>query len=190
MSADAGPRAAARVRTAGWLCLWAGVLGALSGVYLSVVEPAVPADQWSYPLAPGQHAAIQTFFAVQHLGLLAGIVGLAGSGALAGRRWATRANTAAVAGMAALAVTELVAILPAEQDTSATFPMVLGGVYGLVSTVLGVALTVAGVGVLRAGVWTGWARWVPLALGVWVFVPMFPGMALSYLGARLTIGGW
>lgn len=27
-------------------------------------------------------------------------------------------------------------------------------------------------------------------LGVWVFVPMTPAIALSFLGARLAISGW
>lgn len=175
---------------AGWVCLWAGLLGAASGVYLAVTEPAVSSDQWSYPQSTGEFALTQTWFAVQHLGLLVGLVGLGRSGALGERRWARRANDVAVAGMAALALTELVAIWPADQAVDATLPAVLGGVYGLISTVLGVALTVAGVGVLRAAVWTGWARWVPLALGIWVFVPMFPAMALSFVGARLSISGW
>lgn len=175
---------------AGWLCLWSGVLGAVSGLYLAVVDPAVPTDRWSYPQSTGEFTATQIWFAVQHLGLLAGLIGLGRSGALGDSRWARRANTTAVAGMAALAVVELVAIWPAEQATDATLPMLLGGVYGLLSTVLGVALTVTGIAVLRAGVWTGWIRWVPLSLGVWVFVPMFPAMALSFLGARLSISGW
>lgn len=175
---------------AGWLCLWMAVLGAASGLYLAVVDPAVPSDQWSYPQPVGGFAVTQIWFAVQHVGLLVGLVGLGRCGALGERRWARRANGVAVAGMAALAVIEVIAIWPADQAVDDMFPLVLGGGYGLLSTVLGVALTMAGVGVLRAGVWTGWARWVPLALGVWVFVPMFPAMALSFIGARLTISGW
>ena len=175
---------------AGWLCVWSGVLGAASGLYLAVVDPAVPSDQWSYPQSTGEFATTQIWFVVQHLGLLVGLVGLGRSGALGQSRWARRADATAVAGMAALALVELVAIWPAEQATDATFPVLLGGVYGLLSTVLGVALTVAGIAVLRAGVWTGWIRWVPLSLGVWVFVPMFPAMALSFVGARLSISGW
>ncbi len=34
-------RVATEVRTAGWLCLVAGVLGVASGIYLAVLEPAV-----------------------------------------------------------------------------------------------------------------------------------------------------
>lgn len=175
---------------AGWICLWAGLLGAASGLYLAVIDPAVSSEQWSYPQSTGAFALTQTWFALQHLGLLVGLIGLGRSGALGEARWARRANNVAVAGMGALAVTELVAIWPADHAVDATLPVVLGGVYGLISTVLGVALTVAGAGVLRARAWTGWVRWVPLALGIWVFVPMFPAMALSFVGARLSISGW
>jgi hypothetical protein len=174
----------------GWLCLAAGLLGAASGLYLAAAEPAVSSQQWSYPQSVSAFAVTQTWFAVQHLGLLVGLVALGRSGAMGESRWAHRATTVAVTGLAALAVTELVAIIPASQAVDATFPLVLSGVYGAISTVLGVALTVAGIGVLRARVWTGWTRWVPLALGIWVFVPMFPAMAMSFVGARISISGW
>jgi hypothetical protein len=43
----------------------------------------------------------------------------------------------------------------------------------------------------RAQVWEGWRRGVVLALGVWVFVPMFPALIVTPTdGARLAIGGW
>ena len=186
----AAVRAPADVRTAGWLCLGAGLLGAASGLYLAVLTPAVGDGQWSYPQSVGAFALTQTWFAVQHLGLLAGIVALGRSGAAGDHRGSRVATLVAIGGMAALAVTELVAILPAEEPVDAAFPVALGAVYGLVTTVLGVSLTVLGVQVVRAGVWTGWPRWVPLAVGAWVFVPMFPAMALSFLGARLSISGW
>ena len=62
--------------------------------------------------------------------------------------------------------------------------------YGIVSTALGVTLLAAGIAIVRAGVWQGWPRWVVLALGVWVFFPMFPALATMTDGARLAIGGW
>jgi hypothetical protein len=38
--------------------------------------------------------------------------------------------------------------------------------------------------------WTGWPRWVPLTMGVWVFVPMIPAMLAGFLPARLAISAW
>lgn len=48
----------------------------------------------------------------------------------------------------------------------------------------------AGIAVIRAGLWRGWRRVVPLVLGVYVFVPMTPALFGSYVLARLAIGGW
>jgi hypothetical protein len=55
---------------------------------------------------------------------------------------------------------------------------------------LGAALVLDGISVLKAKVWEGWQRWIPLALGVWVFVPMLPALAVSFVGARFAIAGW
>lgn len=178
------------VRAAGWACLIAGLLGVASGIALAVVDPVVEAGQWSYPQSVGAFTLTQLWFAIQHVGLLVGIVALGRSGAAGARRRTRVATQAAVIAMAALALTELIAILPAEDPADSGFVLALGGLYGVVTAVLGVSMTVVGIEVVRAGVWRGWARWVPLAVGVWVFVPMFPLMSTSFLGARLSISGW
>ena len=93
--------------------------------------------------------------------------------------------------MAGLTVTELVAIAAADADLDDGIAVGLGAVYGLDSTLLGVGLVLVGVSMWRARVWAGWRRGVVLALGVWVFVPMFPALVLTPTdGARLAIGGW
>ena len=43
----------------------------------------------------------------------------------------------------------------------------------------GLGLILAGVAVIRTGVWTGWQRWITLALGIYVFVPMTPMIIAS-----------
>ena len=43
---------------------------------------------------------------------------------------------------------------------------------------------------LRVRIWQGWSRFVPLGLGVWVFVPMLPALAGPFVAARLAITGW
>lgn len=175
------------IARAGRITSWAGVLGgAASGLLLALRPPAVPADQWSYPQPVVEYALTQTWFAVQHIGLALGIWGL---WELIERR--NRAGYhAAWGGMLALSMTEVVAIILATKPMDAPMVVALGVVYGVVTVVIGAGLVALGVSVLRAGVLSGWRRWAPLSLGIWVFFPMLPGIAVSFLGARLTIVGW
>ena len=93
--------------------------------------------------------------------------------------------------MAGLAVTEIVAIAAADADVDSGIAVALGGLYGVTCVAMGVGLIMAGASVWRAQVWEGWRRGVVLALGVWVFVPMFPALMVTPTdGARLAIGGW
>jgi hypothetical protein len=180
-----------RVRTAALLCLAAGALGAASGLALALVEPSVDVDRFSYPLSAGSFAAVQVWFGVHHLGLLAGLFALRWAGVLPDTRPARWGWAAAVVGMAGLAVTEIIAIAAADSDVDGGIGAVLGGLYGVTCTAMGVGLTLAGVSVWRAKVWEGWRRGIVLALGVWVFVPMFPALVVTPTdGARLAIGAW
>lgn len=178
------------IRNAGRVCRVVSLLGAASGIYLAFVEPMVDQGQWSYPLDAGGFSVIQTFFFLQHLGLVLGLVALWLSGAVGQSRLGRYGHYGAVAGMAGLTLTELAAISAASDSTDSSRVGVLGGMYGVTTILIGVALVLEGIAVIRAKVWKGWKRWVPLTLGAWVFVPMLPALALSFTGARFAIAGW
>lgn len=178
------------VRAAGWWCLVAGLLGAASGIWLAVVAPQVADDRYSYPLDAGGFTAIQVFFFIQHLGLLAGIVGLGPSGAIGSSRPGRWGVVAAGAGMLLLTVTELLAIAAADSRYPGPGTGLLDGLYGISSLTTAAGLVVAGVAVARAEVWHGPRRWVPFAVGAYVFVPMTPLLFGPFVLARLAIGGW
>ncbi len=95
-----------------------------------------------------------------------------------------------MAGMALLAVTELVAISGARSAYPSARTDLLDGLYGISSILIGVTLIMAGIAVIRMQRWQGWASAVPLLLGVYVFVPMIPALMGPHLLARLSIGGW
>jgi len=179
-----------KVSTYGWLCLLAGLLGAASGIYLAVVSPAVADDQWSYPLTPTGFTWIQLWFVVQHVGLVLGLLAVWSAGVVGRSGLGRSGHVLAVGGMVGLTLTELAAIAARNDDMDTTRVAVFGAVYGVVSVASGVGLIMEGVAARREGVWDGWQRWLLLAMGVWVFVPMFPALALSFLGARLAITGW
>jgi len=177
-------------RRAGKVCLWAGLLGAASGIYLAVVRPEVSPERYSYPLESAQFAIIQIWFVVQHLGLLLGIVAFGATGA-AGWVWRRRVGqVAAVVGMAWLAITELVAILAARATAASSLTTFLNFNYGISSVLIGVGLVIVGLAVLRTREMHGWRRFLPLVIGVYVFVPMTPALAGPFVAARLAISGW
>jgi hypothetical protein len=179
--------AARSTRVLGLLCLWAGGLGVASGIFLAVVPPVVDDDRYSYPLTAAGFVLIQGWFVLQHLGLVAGLVGLGRSAAVGARRVGVGA---AIAGMGLLTATELAAIGAARSTYPGPGTGLLDALYGISSVVIGLGLVAAGVAVLQEHVWRGWRRWLPLALGVYVFVPMFPAMFGGFLAARLAITGW
>ena len=175
---------------AGNVCLWAGLLGAASGIFLAVVTPVVSAERFSYPLESVQFAFIQVWFVVQHLGLLVGIMALGVTGAAGLGRSPRIGQLLAVVGMTVLTVTEGVAILAAGEVVPSTLVTLLEVSYGISSTLIGVGLVMVGLAVLRSRTWLGWRRFLPLAIGVYVFVPMTPALSGPFVAARLAISGW
>lgn len=186
----AAEHAVGAVRSAGRWCLVAGLLGAASGIWLAVVTPQVADVRYSYPLDSGAFTAIQVFFFVQHLGLLAGIVGLGRSGAVGSSRAGHWGVVAASGGMLLLTATELLAITAADSLYPGPGTGLLDALYGISSLATGAGLVVAGVAVLRARRWQGPRRWAPVAVGAYVFVPMTPLLFGPFVLARLAIVGW
>ena len=177
------------VRPAGMVCLVAGILGAASGVFLALYPAQVPDERYSYPLTAAGFVALQVWFCVHHLGLLAGVAALGPSGALGPGptgRWGARL---AVAGMGLLSLTELLAVTARDRDLG-DGTATLDTLYSISSLLIGVGLIAAGIAVRRAGVWRGRPSLVVLAAGVWVFVPMVPALFGPYVLARLAITGW
>lgn len=174
---------------AGQLGVVAGVLGALSAVVL-LVWPAQVADNLvSYPLTPRGFYVAQAWFFVQHLGLVVVTAALAARAARTSRV-APIGAWIAVAGLVALSFTELLTMRYASWDDEAAYAGLMGTAYGLSVNLVGVGLLVAGVGVVRAGAWSGWRRWVPLAIGIATFAVVTPGMFAGFVVARLAIGSW
>lgn len=178
------------VPRAGALCLVAGLLGAASGIFLAVYPGQVADDMYSYPLTASGFVVIQVWFFVQHLGLLAGIVALPAAKAMepgATARWGV--GLAAV-GMAALTVTELVAITARHSTYPGEGTDLLDVLYGASSVAVGVGLILAGLAVRRGGRWAGWRGLVVLVAGIFVFVPMMPALMGPFVLARLAITAW
>ena len=123
--------------------------------------------------------------AVIHVGELLAVVALTLSGAAGQGRTARAGLAAAVLGQAVLAAAEVV--YPRLPD--------LGNPLFAVGPLLtGVGLGTAGIVVVRAGRWSGWQRFTPLAVGAYVFVVLIPVLVGSggppAPAALWSIAGW
>jgi hypothetical protein len=180
----------ARLALWGWMCLVAGLLGLASAIVLIVIQPSVGIDRFSYPLTSGEFAAAQAWFFVHHFGLLAGVYALWRSGVVGPGRLARVGSWGAIVSIALLAACELLAISAADAGRPSGRADMMDSLYGISSSLIGITLIMAGVSVIRTGRWRGLRRFLPLALGLYIFVPLTPALFASFLLARLAIGGW
>jgi hypothetical protein len=179
-----------RLRTLGQITLAASLIGAACAVVIIAWPPQVTEDRYSYPFDATGYAVAQSFFALHHLGMFAGLGGLA---LLAWPR-ASRATRAgliiAILGMVALTACELFAITAADARTGTPAADAVDNAYSVPMILIGAGLVLAGVGLARRPVLAGWGRWVTLVLGVYVFVPMFPAVFGPMVLGRIAIGVW
>ncbi|GAA2010591.1 hypothetical protein [Microbacterium ulmi] len=177
-------------RIGGWAAVVAGVTGVAGAVFLLVVPPAASPDVFNYPLSPTGFVVVQVAFGIHHVLTAVALwafwrAGFAGRG-----RFADAAGLSAAATMAMLGVWELVVI----SGNGAPYPsddlVWIDVGYGTLSLLSGVALVLLGVAAVRARVLAGVWRWVVLAIGIWVFVPMTPALAGGFVLGRVAIGTW
>jgi hypothetical protein len=183
-----------RVRTAGWWCLAAGLVGAAQAVVLLTWPPQVGREWFSYPFTSGGYVAAQASFALQHLPLLLGVAALLLLPAVQASRVARFGLVAGVVGLGLLVLMELVAISARDVLVDSARGDLIGNLYGPPVILIGIGLTVAGAALLRRGTvaWAG-ARWLPmviLLLGVYVFAPVTPAIMGGFVAGRFGIGSW
>ena len=184
------PAAPVSSRTAGAIGFWAAVLGIASGLFLIFYPAAVDDGRYSYPFTATGFTIIQFVFCVQHLGLAVLLVALWTSGA-AGRGGLGRIGVGgSVIAMLGLAAVEVAATSARDSLYPSPATDTLDIWYGVTSVGIGVFLIVAGIAVLRAKVWSGWQRYLPLALGIYVFFPLTPGILGPFVMGRLVITVW
>jgi hypothetical protein len=150
-----------------------GIVGAaatlVAGVFVAlVVQPRsdVPEDRFSFPWSAAALVPVSVLFAVLHVLVLMGIVGLVSSGLAGTSRPAWVGGWLAVGGTGVLAVAEIASIAVRQQLMDDTGAGLVGALFGLgtVSSMLG--FLVLGATTLRSGRWPGWSRFAPLATGL------------------------
>jgi hypothetical protein len=161
----------ASIRRAALVGIVGAAATAIGGfVVQAFVQPSttVPQDMWSYPLTSSELVRNSVVYAVLHVLVFVGLLGFARSG-LAGTGRAARIGLAlAIAGTALLFASELASIPIRDQHADDTGAAVVGGMYGLASVLIAIGFVTAGITTVRARLWTGWRRWTPLAVGIWM----------------------
>jgi hypothetical protein len=127
-------------------------------------------DMWRYPWSSsGAFVAFSIFSALLHGLVIVGLLAFGSSGAAGRSRTAASGIALAVTGTALLLVGELASIPIRDAEVDDTSAMIVGGaIFGVggIASTIGFLLT--GWATLRAGVWHGWRRFTPLAVGLWL----------------------
>ncbi len=180
----------ARLRTLGLVTVAASLIGAACAAAILAWPPQVGDEWYSYPFDPAGYAVAQSFFAVHHLGILAGLYGL-GRLAWPGGSRTTRAGLiVAAVGLVALTACELFAITAADARVGSPAADAVDAAYSVPMILIGLGLVLAGAGLARRPVLPGWGRWITLALGIYVFLPLFPAVFGPAALGRIAIGVW
>ena len=179
-----------RAPVAGWICLAGAVIGFGQAIFMLVISPAVGEDRYSYPLTPTGFTIAQLTFAVQHLMLVVGVVALARSAWTRRSRLAVIGFWIAVVGLLLLTAMEVLSLSAANAATVSSEADLVNSLYGVPTILCGVGLLIGGIGFARASGFVGWRRWLPLVLGAYVFVPLFPAIFAPFVWGRIAIGMW
>ena len=175
----------------GWLGVAAAITGVASGIAMLVWPEHSARGLLRYPFTPHEFRAMQSWFGIHHLAMVAVLAAFAASSAMGVSRIGRTAAWFSVLGTALLAANELHAIAYDEWTLRDANRGLLGAGYGISTNVCGLGALIAGISVIRQHRWTGWHRWVPLAIGIVHFVIVTPVLfSESYVGARIAIVTW
>lgn len=183
-------KSAGTVRRLGAVGFWGGIAGALSALVVIVYQPVVAPEHFSYPFNATGFTIAQVFFAMQHLTMVAVIVALLLTPAVGSSRLARAGLCVGIAGLALLALLELAAIAAAHSVSGEPLYGLVQSLFAIPTMLTGFGLALGGIGVLRAGAWKGAKRFLPLILGIYVFVPLIPAIMGPHLAGRIGIGIW
>ena len=154
------PRLAdSRVIAAAWCLVAAGVLPLLLPVAPNIA--AQKSSPW--------HGLFVGMSSLDHLLVVAGIAGLALSGALGKGRLGRAGKFLSIAAFGILAVAE---------PTNDVSTNAAGVLYGLGSLGATLGLILTGVATIRTGRWRSWRRFTPLFSGLFFLVAVMPSFAL------------
>jgi len=131
----------------------------------------VSEDLWRYPWESSRTFLVTAvLYAALHVLIISGLVTFARRRIAGPSTAARRGVRLAIAGTVMLLVGELASIPLHDAKTDDTDAMVVGAVFGLALVCSAIGFLVCGWTTMRAGAWTDWRRFTPIATGVWTLV--------------------
>ncbi len=150
------------------------IAGALLQIILGIPLASIQAQEPPPAIIPALNI-------LSHLLLLAGVAGLARSGA-AGR---------SLLGIAGLAVSLLGLTVLVVAEVSWLAEMgATDALYGIATLAMMLGLILVGIAVMRTKRWISWHRFTPLACGLFISLVLVPSFALPGLAMNYAIGLW
>ena len=183
-------RADSQTRTLGLVTVVAGILGAVSAVVIVMWPREVADTHYSFPFGSGAYTVAQSWFAAQHLGLIAGMYAITRLAWLSASRATRAALLVGLVGMIGLMACELFAITARNALVGSDTANAVDVSYSAPVIAIGLGWVVAGIGLLRRPVLSSAGRWLPLLIGVYVFVVLTPSLMGPMEAGRAGIGGW
>lgn len=171
-----------------------GIAGALitavgGAVVQLVVQPSttVSDEMWSYPLSSDALVPISLLWAVAHVLVAVGILGVRRSGVVGASRAGQGGLSVALIGTALLFGGELGSIPISDARVEDSSAMMVGAFFGFGTLLSAVGFLLAGKAALSAGTWHGWRRYALLVTGIWTtallglsFTKALPGSVAIY----------
>src|SRR4051794_13279133 len=156
------------MRTAGAACAFGGLVLAAGAVATQTMQASttVSDELWRYPW--GTRAAVINWsvWGLMEVFVLLGVLAWRRSGAAGPGRAARVGLALAAVGTACIVAGHVASIAVRSQTIHDTSAQLVGGVFGVGTLLSAAGLLIAGWRTLRAGIWHGWRRFVPLSIGV------------------------
>lgn len=162
----------------------------------------VPDDRLSYPWFDATAVATSTMWGFAWVLVTIGLIGYARSSAYGPGRAARLGAWAAVVGSALNVPAHALSIALRDAKLDEPRVIVVLSLFGVGTLLTAIGMLFAGVGTARAGVWSGWCRWAPLAASLTAFTllalqvtPLLQAsvgvysLALVALGVALLVEG-
>jgi hypothetical protein len=151
-------------------------------------------EQLSYPWDGATAVTTSLIWGITQVLIVYGLLAFARSGAAPTQAGRVGGRLAA-AGAALYVIAHALSLVAPDAPLDARISVAVLSCFGVGTLLTAVGLIIAGTAALRSGAWSGWRRYTPVALGVWMvammplqFTPALPVAVGVYALAVMALG--